>query len=89
MKFIEDPRIKEAKKSFAVAWIFFSIFLAAIFLTSYLLGFEPLLWGLPLWVAVGNIIVPFVFVILLIFVAEKFLPDIPLTDDTQKSGEQR
>ena len=83
MKFIEDPRIKAARKSFAVAWIFFSVFLLKIFLTSYLLEVHPLLWGLPLWVAVGNIIVPVLFVVLLIFVAEKFLPDIQLTDDNQ------
>lgn len=87
MKFIEDPRIKAARKSFAVAWIFFSVFLLTIFLTSYLLDIHPLLWGLPLWIAVGNIIVPVVFVILLIFIAEKFLPDIPLTDDNQNSEE--
>jgi uncharacterized membrane protein YhdT len=87
MKFVEDPRIKTAGKCFALAWIFFSVFLTAILLTSYLLGIKPYLWGLPLWVAVGNIVVPVVFVILLIFIVEKFIPDVPLTDEDQETEE--
>ena len=84
MNFIEDPRIKTARKCFFLAWTFFSIFLIVILLTSYLLGITPYLWGLPLWVAVGNIVVPVFFVLLLILVVEKFIPDIPLTDEDQE-----
>jgi len=36
-------------------------------------------------VTLGNIVVPIAFVIMLIFVVEKFIPDIPLTDDEEKS----
>ncbi|UCF05242.1 MAG: DUF997 family protein [bacterium] len=81
MKFVEDPRIKEGRKSLALAWIYFFIYLTAILVLSYTLGIKPYLWGFPRWVAVGNIMVPIIFVIMLIFVVEKFIPDIPLTDD--------
>lgn len=84
MKFQEDPRIREGRKSLALAWIFFFLYLAVIMISSYVLGIKPNIWGLPRWVAVGNIIVPVAFVILLIFVVEKFIPDIPLTDDEQR-----
>lgn len=83
MKFEEDPRIHEGRKSLALAWIFFFLYLAVIMIASYLPGIKPHLWGLPRWVAIGNIIVPVAFVILLIFVVEKFMPDIPLTDDDE------
>ena len=85
MKFTEDPRIKAARRSLFIAWSFFSLYLVAILLCSYLLGIQPYLWGLPLWVAVGNIVVPVTFVLLLIFVVEKFIPDIPLTDNEKES----
>lgn len=81
MKFIEDPRTKIGRKSFALAWLYYTIYIIVIMVSSYFLGTEPYVLGLPRWVAVGNIVVPIVFVILLIFVVEKFVPDIPLTDD--------
>jgi uncharacterized membrane protein YhdT len=37
----------------------------------------------------GNVVIPIVFVLVLIFVIEKFVPDVPLTDDEQKSGEEQ
>jgi uncharacterized membrane protein YhdT len=88
MGFTEDPRIKEGRRSLALAWGYFFIYLAVIMILSYSLGIKPYVWGLPRWVAIGNIIVPIVFVIVLIFVVEKFLPNIPLTDDEQKSDEE-
>ena len=81
MKFAEDPRIKISRKILALAWLFFSLYLAAIMGLSYTVGTEPYLWGLPRWVAIGNLIVPVVFVLLLIVVAERFIPDVPMTDD--------
>jgi uncharacterized membrane protein YhdT len=89
MKFNEDPRIKIAKKTLGLAWFYFTIFLIFIMGCSFLLGIEPYIWGLPAWVAIGNVVVPIVFVILLIFAIEKFVPDIPLTDKEQKSGEEK
>lgn len=86
MAFDEDPRMKAGRKSLALAWIFFFCYLVVIMLSSYLFGNEPLVWGLPRWVAVGNIVVPALFVILLIVVAEKGIPDVPLTDD---DGEEK
>ena len=81
MKLAEDPRMKVSRKILALAWLFFSLYLAAIMGLSYGVGTEPYLWGLPRWVAIGNLIVPVVFVLLLIFVAERFIPDVPMTDD--------
>jgi uncharacterized membrane protein YhdT len=88
MKITEDPRIKISRKSFGLAWIYFAIYVAAVMGLSYLLGTRPFLWGLPRWVAVGNIVVPVVFVLLLIFVVEKLIPDIPLTDEKQEPEEK-
>ena len=89
MTFIEDPRIKVAKKTLALSWIYFTIFLICIMGASFLLDIKPLIWGLPAWVAIGNVVVPIAFVIILIFVIEKFVPDIPLTDKEQQSGEEQ
>ena len=81
MKFIEDSRIRIGRKSFALAWLYYTIYLLIIMGLSYILGTKPYVFGLPRWVAIGNIIVPVFFVLLLILVVEKFLPDISLTED--------
>lgn len=81
MKFIEDSRIRIGRKSFALAWLYYTIYLLIIMGLSYILGTKPYVFGLPRWVAIGNIIVPVFFVLLLILVVEKFIPDIPLTED--------
>ncbi len=81
MRPVEDPRIKVSRRAFFLAWVFFSAYVIAVMGASYFLGIKPRLWGLPLWVAVGNILVPAVFVILLIFLVEKFIPDVFLTDE--------
>jgi uncharacterized membrane protein YhdT len=88
MKFIEDPRIKVARRGLIIAWIFFALYLIAILVLSYVLGIKPYIFGLPCWVAMGNLLVPIAFVIALIFVAEKLIPDIPLTDDEEESEEK-
>jgi uncharacterized membrane protein YhdT len=87
MKFVEDPRMKVCRRGFAVAWIYFSVYVLAIMLSSYLLGTRPSLWGLPRWIVIGNIIIPIVFVLLAIPVVEMLIPDIPLTDE-QKGAKQ-
>lgn len=84
MDFKKDPRIKTARKILLIASSFFALYVIALLLCSYLLGHEPLLFGLPLWVAVGNLIVPVVFVVLLILIAEKMIPDISLTDEEEE-----
>ena len=80
MKFVEDPRMQVSRKSLALAWIYFFIYLTAMMVLSYTLGVKPYLWGLPRWVAIGNVVIPIVFVVVLIFVVERFIPDIPLTN---------
>lgn len=89
MKLTEDPRIKVARKILVLSWLYFTVFLIFIMGCSFLIGIRPYIWGLPAWVAIGNIVVPIVFVIMLIFVIEKFVPDIPLTDDEQQPGEEQ
>jgi len=84
MKFVEDPRMKVGRKSLALAWIYFFIYLTAMMVLSYTLGVKPYLWGLPRWVAIGNVVIPIVFVVVLIFVVERFIPDIPLTNGEEK-----
>lgn len=80
MKFLEDPRVKIARRGLLVAWLYYAVYLLFYMGLSYTLSIKPYLLGLPRWVTVGNIIIPFVFVVMLIFVAEKFIPDVPLTD---------
>lgn len=88
MKFIEDPRMKVARRILALGWIYFTLYLSVIMVTSFILGTKPYVWGLPRWVAIGNIVVPAFFVVLLVFVAEKLIPDIPLTDDKKREEEE-
>lgn len=87
MKWIEDPRAKASRRAFLLAWAFFGIYFLAVMAASFLLKIEPLLFGLPRWVTVGNILLPVCFVVLLIFVVEKHIPDVPLTDDKREEKE--
>ena len=87
MKFVQDPRIKIARKSLVVSWIFFSVFVFLVLFLSYTLGQKPYIFGLPQWVAIGAVLVPTVFTVLVIFIAEKLIPDIPLTDEETATGE--
>jgi len=88
MKFIEDPRIKVARKTLTLAWLFFAIYLLVIMVISYTLGIKPYIWGLPRWVTIGNIVVPIIFLAILVFVVEKFIPDIRLTDDEESERKE-
>ncbi|MFW6116793.1 MAG: DUF997 family protein [bacterium] len=83
MRLHEDPRVHQARRMWAIAWIFYSVFVACLMGFSYTLGVEPLIWGLPRWVAIGQIVVPIVFVLGLIAVAEKLIPDLPVTDEEE------
>jgi uncharacterized membrane protein YhdT len=85
MRYEEDPRIKVARRGLVLSWTFFSAFLAAAFGVAALFGNDPLLFGLPRWVALSCIIVPAVFVVALIPIVEKLIPDIPLSDDDQEA----
>ncbi len=84
MKFSEDPRVRVARKCLALAWIYFSLYLLIYMGLSYTLGIKPYVLGLPRWVTFGNLLVPLLFVLMLIFVAEKLIPDIPLTDEEEE-----
>ena len=88
MKFLQDPRIRIARKSLVVSWIFFSVFVFLVLFLSYSLGQKPYIFGLPQWVAIGAVLVPTVFTVLVIFIAEKLIPDIPLTDEEIETGEE-
>jgi uncharacterized membrane protein YhdT len=87
MKWTEDPRTKVSRRAFLLAWAFFAVYMLAVMAASYFLGTKPQLWGLPRWVAIGNILLPVFFVLLLIIIVEKFIPDVSLTDDeTEHKG---
>jgi len=79
----EDPRIKVARRGFVLSWTFFTVFLVVALGAAALVGDEPHLFGLPRWVALSCIIVPAVFVLALIPIVEKLIPDIPLSDDDE------
>lgn len=89
MNFIQDPRIKVARKTFAVSWIFYGAFVLANMIFSYTLGIRPLIFGLPRWVFIGCILVPAIFVVLCIFIVEKLIPDVPLIDDENNKENDR
>jgi uncharacterized membrane protein YhdT len=81
MKFEEDPRIRVARRGLVLSWTFFTVFLAAVL--GFAAGFtnEPLLFGLPRWMALSCIIVPGAFVVALIPIIERCIPDISLSND--------
>ena len=83
MQFEEDPRIRVARNGLVLAWTFFTVFLATALVVAAKFGNEPLLFGLPRWVALSCIIVPALFVIALIPIVEKLIPDISLSDDEE------
>ena len=85
MEFEEDPRIKVARRGLVLAWTFFSVFLGATLVTAAAFNNEPLLFGLPRWVALSCIIVPAVFVVALIPIVEKLIPDISLSADDEEA----
>lgn len=87
MKFRQDPRIQIARKSLVVSWVFFGVFVFLVLVLSYSMGNKPYIFGLPRWVAMGAVLVPTVFTVLVIFIAEKLIPDIPLTDEERFSDE--
>jgi uncharacterized membrane protein YhdT len=83
MQFEEDPRIKVARRGFVLSWTFFSVFLATAFGVAAAFGNEPLLFGLPRWVALSCIVVPAGFVAALIPIVEKLIPDISLSEEQE------
>ena len=85
MQFEEDPRIKVARRGLVLAWTFFSVFLATAMGVAAAFGNEPLLFGLPRWVALSSIVVPAVFVVALIPIVEKLIPDISLSNEKEEA----
>ena len=81
MKVAEDPRIKVARRGLVLSWTFYSVFLAVVLGTAALLGNLPHVLGLPRWVAWSCIVVPAAFVLVLITIVERLIPDIPLSDE--------
>ncbi len=87
MEFREDSRIRVARRALLISWAYFALYLFFYMGSSYTLGIKPYVFGLPRWVSIGNLFFPFLFVVMLIFVAEKFIPDVPLTDDEKEDEE--
>lgn len=86
MKYVEDPRMRVSRRIFALSWLYYGAYACLVMVASYTLGTEPYLWGLPRWVAIGNLFIPVAFVLILIPLIEKVIPDVSLTDD-KKPGE--
>jgi uncharacterized membrane protein YhdT len=85
MQFEQDPRIKVARRGFVLSWTFFTVFLATTLGVAAAFSNEPLLFGLPRWLALSSIIVPAAFVAALIPIVEKLIPDISLADDDEEA----
>ena len=85
MQYEEDPRIKVARRGLVLAWTFFTVFLGAALVTAASFNNEPLLFGLPRWVALSCMIVPAVFVVALIPIVEKLIPNISLSDEDEEA----
>lgn len=81
MPFAEDPRIKVARRSLVLSWSFFAVFLVAAIAVAASFPNEPLLFGLPRWVALACVIVSAAFVAALVPIVEKLIPDITLSDE--------
>ena len=81
----EDPRVKVARRGLVLAWTFFTVFLGTVLVTAAAFNNDPLLFGLPRWVALSCVIVPALFVVALIPIVEKLIPDISLSDDDEEA----
>jgi len=81
MQFRRDRRTKIALLVCLLSWGYFALYLLTYMGFSYGLGIKPYILGLPRWVAIGSILTPLVFVLLLILVAEKLIPDLPLAEE--------
>ena len=81
----EDPRIGVARRGLALSWTFYSVFLATALVTAAVSGNHPHLLGLPRWVTWACLIVPAGFVVVLIPIVEKLIPDIPLSDEDEEA----
>ena len=86
MKFDDDPRIKVARRGLVLSWTFYSVFLAVMWGVAAACGNEPLLFGLPRWAALSCIVVPVLFVVALIPIVEKLIPDISLSDEKKEEA---
>lgn len=80
-----DPRNAVAKRGLALSWTFFTLFLATVLGLAAVGGQEPLLFGLPRWVALACFAAPALFVAILVPAVERLLPDIPLGDDEDRA----
>jgi uncharacterized membrane protein YhdT len=88
MKAPWDPRLKIAKKSLILSWIFYSMFSAAVIFFGATLKIKPTILGLPAWAAVSIIFIPIGFVLLLIIIIDKLIPDISLEDEEAKGDDK-
>ncbi|MCJ7753026.1 MAG: DUF997 family protein [Thermoanaerobaculales bacterium] len=86
MQFEEDPRIKVARKGLVLSWTFYSVFLATLLGVAAAFGNEPLMFGLPRWAALSCFIVPVLFVVALVPIVEKLIPDISLSNDKEETS---
>lgn len=86
MQFEEDPRIKVARKGLVLSWTFYSVFLATLLGVAAAFGNEPLMFGLPRWVALSCLIVPVLFVVALVPIVEKLIPDISLSNEKEEES---
>lgn len=73
---LEDPRIETARKLWAFSWVFYTCYVMALMGLSHGLGVFPLVWGLPRWIAMGHVLCPMLFVVLLIILIERLVPEI-------------
>gem|GEM_PF-3599368 len=85
---IKDPRMKIAKRSLLVSWIFYTMFSAAVIVSGAFLKIKPTIIGLPAWAAVSIVFIPVGFVLLLILIIDKLIPDISLEDETSRGDEE-
>ena len=74
-----------ARRGLVLAWTFYSVFLAAALVTAAASNNEATLFGLPRWVALSCVILPAVFVVALIPIVEKLIPDISLSDEDEEA----
>ena len=86
MSLERDPRIRAARRGLAFSWIFYSLFLLAVLAVAATAGSEPLLFGLPRWVALACFLLPAGFVAALVPLVEKLIPDVPLDDDRDRTS---
>jgi uncharacterized membrane protein YhdT len=78
MKIKEDHRLGFARRLWLISWLFYGVFVVVISIVAYSGQMTPYMFGLPAWLVKAEFFVPVIFIVALIILIEKLVPNIDL-----------